>query len=39
MAVGCPLCLTMLEDGMKDLGKEEEIKTLDIAELVADNMA
>jgi len=36
--VGCPFCLTMIEDGMKDLDKEEEIKTRDIAELVAENM-
>lgn len=36
VAVGCPFCLTMIEDGMKDLGKEEDIKTQDIAELVAD---
>jgi Fe-S oxidoreductase len=34
VAVGCPFCLTMIEDGMKELGNEEEIKTLDIAELV-----
>lgn len=38
VAVGCPFCLTMLEDGMKELDKDEEIKTQDIAELVADNM-
>ena len=38
VAVGCPFCLTMLEDGMKELEKEEEIKTLDICELVAKNM-
>ena len=38
VAVACPFCLTMLEDGMKELAKEEEIKTLDIAELVAENM-
>ncbi|MDM8525808.1 heterodisulfide reductase-related iron-sulfur binding cluster [Desulfococcaceae bacterium HSG8] len=38
VAVGCPFCLTMIEDGMKELGKEEEIKTRDIAELVAKNM-
>jgi Fe-S oxidoreductase len=38
VAVGCPFCLTMIEDGMKDLEKEEEIKTLDIAELVASHM-
>ena len=39
VAVGCPFCLTMIEDGMKELEKEEEIKTRDIAELVAENMA
>ncbi len=38
VAVGCPFCLTMLEDGMKELGKEEDIKTRDIAELVADSL-
>jgi len=38
VAVGCPFCLTMIEDGMKELGKED-IKTQDIAELVAKNMA
>ena len=39
VAVGCPFCLTMIEDGMKDLEKEETIKTMDIAELVEKNMA
>ena len=38
VAVGCPFCLTMIEDGMKELGKEETIKTMDIAELVEQNM-
>jgi len=38
VAVSCPFCLTMIEDGMKELEKEEEIKTQDIAELVASNM-
>ena len=38
VAVGCPFCLTMIEDGMKDLGKEEAVKTMDIAELVEKNM-
>ena len=37
-AVGCPFCLTMIEDGIKELGKEEKIKALDIAELVEKNM-
>ena len=39
VAVGCPFCLTMLGDGMKELGKEEEIRTRDIAELVAAHLA
>ncbi|MDX9818759.1 MAG: (Fe-S)-binding protein [Desulfococcus multivorans] len=38
VAVACPFCLTMIEDGMKTLEKEEEIKTLDIAELVEKSM-
>ena len=38
VAVGCPFCLTMIEDGMKELEKEEAIKTQDICELVAKNM-
>ena len=38
VAVACPFCLTMLEDGMKDLDKEEQIRTLDIAEIVAKNL-
>jgi len=39
VAVSCPFCLTMIEDGMKELDKDEQIKTQDIAELVANNMA
>lgn len=38
VAVACPFCLTMIEDGMKELNREEDIKTRDIAELVAENM-
>jgi len=38
VAVACPFCLTMIEDGMKDLGKEESIRTMDIAEMVEKNM-
>jgi Fe-S oxidoreductase len=37
-AVACPFCLTMLEDGMKELGRDEDIKIRDIAEIVADHM-
>ncbi len=38
VAVGCPFCLTMVEDGMKEMGAEDTIKTADIAELVERNM-
>ncbi|MBT8340346.1 MAG: (Fe-S)-binding protein [Desulfatitalea sp.] len=38
VAVGCPFCLTMIEDGMKELDKQEDIRTLDIAELVEKHM-
>ncbi len=39
VAVACPFCLTMIEDGMKELEKDESVKTRDVAELVADNLA
>jgi hypothetical protein len=29
----------MIEDGMKELEKDESVKTRDIAELVAENLA
>lgn len=31
----CPFCLTMLKDGVAALGKDEEVRTLDLAEIVA----
>jgi Fe-S oxidoreductase len=34
IAVNCPFCMTMIEDGLKEKSKAEEIKVLDIAELV-----
>jgi len=34
IAVGCPFCLTMLADGIKDRKKEETMAALDIAEIV-----
>jgi Fe-S oxidoreductase len=34
IAVGCPFCMTMLEDGVKGAGKEESVQVLDLAELV-----
>jgi Fe-S oxidoreductase len=34
-AVNCPFCLTMFEDGLKDMGKESAMAVNDIVELVA----
>ena len=34
----CPFCLTMLEDGLKELGREEEIQVKDIAEAVSEGL-
>ena len=39
VAVGCPFCLTMLKDGIAETGREEQIRVLDVAELVADRVA
>jgi heterodisulfide reductase subunit D len=39
IAAACPFCNTMLTDGVKLNEKEETIKVMDIAELVAANMA
>jgi Fe-S oxidoreductase len=35
ICTACPFCMTMLDDGVKDKGKEEEFKVKDIAEIVA----
>lgn len=35
IASSCPFCLTMMKDGVDAKGKTEEVKTMDIAELVA----
>lgn len=35
VAVACPFCLTMFEDGIKNLQKDEEVKSYDIVELTA----
>jgi len=34
IATGCPFCMTMLTDGIKYKNKEEEVKNLDIAEMI-----
>jgi heterodisulfide reductase subunit D len=38
IASNCPFCITMLEDGLKNFGKEEEVKVKDIAEILADRI-
>ena len=35
VATGCPFCLTMMKDGIADAGKEERLRVLDVAEIVA----
>ncbi|MBP6640531.1 MAG: (Fe-S)-binding protein, partial [Bacteroidia bacterium] len=35
IAVGCPFCMTMLGDGVKNKNQEDTVKVLDIAELIA----
>jgi heterodisulfide reductase subunit D len=39
VAASCPFCNTMLTDGVKLAEKEENVKVMDIAELVAQSMA
>ena len=38
IATACPFCMTMLTDGLKYKNREEEIKNLDIAEIVAQSL-
>lgn len=35
VAAGCPFCNTMLTDGMKHAGKEDSVRIMDLAELIA----
>ena len=36
IASACPFCMTMLKDGVKSQSKEDEVRNLDIAELLAE---
>lgn len=35
VATACPFCLTMVKDGIAELGREETVKAMDVAEIVA----
>ena len=37
IASACPFCLTMLSDGIKNKEREDDVKVLDIAELIANS--
>ena len=38
VAAGCPFCITMLEDGIKEKEQQEKVMVYDLAELVVNNM-
>jgi len=38
IAVGCPFCLTMMTDGIKNKERESDVQVVDLAELVAKRM-
>ena len=38
VATACPFCMVMMTDGIKYKNKEEEMKNLDIAELISQSM-
>ena len=35
IAVACPFCMTMVRDGIKSESREEELKNLDVVEVLA----
>lgn len=37
VVVNCPFCMTMMRDGTKHFGKENEVKVLDISEIILEN--
>lgn len=38
VAVNCPFCLTMMQDGIKAKDKQEEVMVYDLAELIVNNL-
>jgi Fe-S oxidoreductase len=39
IAVNCPFCMTMLTDGLKALGKADEVRVRDVAELLVERLS
>jgi len=39
LCVSCPYCMTMMEDGLKDLGVADVVRVRDIAEVMSDAIA
>jgi Fe-S oxidoreductase len=39
LCVSCPYCMTMMEDGLKDLGLADTVRVRDIAEVTAEALA
>jgi Fe-S oxidoreductase len=38
LCVSCPYCMTMMEDGLKDLGAADTVRVKDIAEIIAEGI-
>ncbi len=38
VAVSCPFCMTMLRDGVNETGREEKLRVMDVAEIVASGL-
>ena len=38
IAVGCPFCLTMMTDGVKNKERENDVQVYDLAEMIAKDM-
>jgi Fe-S oxidoreductase len=38
VATGCPFCLTMVKDGISETGREERLRVMDVAEIVASGL-
>lgn len=38
VAVACPFCMTMISDGVKSHGKQDEVAVKDVAEIVAESL-